>query len=70
MGKGLYRVKEVCLSFSIAVDDCLSGIGWKVLVLDDELVQVISQKVSTCVTSMPIKDAKKAALWPVFYVFF
>ena len=40
------------------------------LVFDDELMQVVSQKVSTSVTTMSIKNSEEATLRPICYIFF
>ena len=58
-------VKEVLFSFLVAVDDGLSWACWKGSLLYNELVQVISEEISTCVATVSIKDSEEAALWPI-----
>lgn len=61
-------VQEVVLSLLVSIYDCLPGILRKLCVLDDELVQVVAQKVGAGVSSVAIEDAEEAALWPMLDV--
>ena len=67
--KRLHGVKEVDFCLFIAVDDGLSWVCRKLSILDDELMQIISQEVSARISSVAIKYTKEAALWPVLNVF-
>merc|ERR1712166_813963 len=67
--KRLHGIKEVHLCLFVAVDDGLSWVCRKLSILDDELMQIISQEISARISSMPIKYTKEAALWPVLNVF-
>ena len=67
--KRLHSIKEVDFCLLVAVDDSLSWVCRKLGILDDELMQIISQEVSARISSMAIKDTEEAALWPVLYVF-
>ena len=63
------RVQEVQLCLLVPVDDSLSRILRERCVLDDKLVQVVSQEVSACISAMTVKDSEEAALWPDFNFF-
>ena len=67
--KRLHSIKEVDFCLFVAVDDGLSWVSRKLSILDDELMQIISQEVSARISSMAIKYTKEAALWPVLNVF-
>ena len=60
-----YCVKEIALCLLVTIDDGLLWILWKCRILDDELVQVVSQKISASISSMAIKDSEETALGPV-----
>lgn len=62
-------IQEVILGLLVSIDDGLLRISRKLCILDDELMQVISQKVGTGISSMAIKHSEKAALWPIGNVF-
>jgi hypothetical protein len=38
---------------------------WEVLILDDELMEVVSEEVSADSSTMAVIDAKERALWPL-----
>jgi len=44
---------------------CLLWELWEVLVLNDEVVQVVTKVIGTCSTTMTIKDTEKAYLGPL-----
>lgn len=67
--KRLHSIKEVDFCLFVAVDDGLSWVSRKLSILDNELMQIISQEVSACISSMSIKYTKEATLWPVLNVF-
>jgi hypothetical protein len=67
--KRLHSIKEVDFCLFVAVDDGLSWVSRKLSILDDELMQIISQEVSARISSVAIKYTKEAALWPVLNVF-
>ena len=68
LSKRLHGVEEVDFCLFVAVNDSLSWVRRELSILDDELMQIISEKVSACISTMSIKYTKEAALWPVFDV--
>ena len=64
----LNDVKEELLSFTEAISDCSDRISWEALLFNNELVEIISQKISTRSTSMTIIDSKEAASGPFINV--
>lgn len=66
--EALNRIQEVVFSLLVAIENSLSGIFGKLLVLDDELMQVVSQEVGTGVATVTVKDAEEGALWPMLNV--
>ena len=65
LGKGFHSVKEIAFSFLVTVYNGLLGVIWKCCILNDELMQVVSQKVRTSITSVAIKYSEKAAFRPI-----
>jgi hypothetical protein len=59
-------VQKGVLSLSKGTLDCFPWIVREIRVLDDELVQLISEIVRTCRPTMPIIDSEEGALWPLF----
>ena len=70
LGECFHCVKEVVFSFFIPVYDSLTRVLRELSVFYYELVQVVPQEISTCITTMTIKDSEETAFWPVFHVFF
>lgn len=68
LGKGFHCVKEITLCFLVTVYNGLLWVIWKCCILNDELMQVVSQKIRTSITSMTIKYSEKAALRPIYYI--
>ena len=68
LSKRLHSVEEVDFCLFVAVDDGLSWVRRKLSILDNELMQIISEKVSARISTMSVKYTKEAALWPVFDV--
>lgn len=60
----LYETQKVALALPKAFSDGLHRILWKLLILDDEVVQVVPEIVSTGRASVAIKDAKETDLRP------
>lgn len=60
---------EPFLGFSAAIEDCLSRVFRKAVLVYDDLVQVVLQEVSTHVTSVAIVDREERALRPLRRVF-
>lgn len=58
------KLKKQLLSLLKTVLDGLNRLFGKVLVLDDELVQVVTEKVSADVPSVPIINSEERALGP------
>ena len=58
-------IKEVVFCLLIPIDNGLSGVLRELHIFDDELVQIVSQKVSACVAPVAVEDAEEAALGPV-----
>lgn len=68
LGPGLSLLderEEVAFAFSEALLDSLDRILWELLILNDEVVEVISQIVGTSGTTMSVEYSKEADLWPV-----
>lgn len=68
LGECFDGVKEIVLGLLVPIDDCLPRILRKLCVLNNELVQVVTQEVSACIATMPVEDAKEAALGPIFNI--
>lgn len=66
--KRLHSVQKVGLCFFIAVKNRLPWVLREDLVFDNELVKVISEKVSARVAPVPIEYAKEATFWPIDYI--
>ena len=58
-------VQKGVFSLSKGTLDCFPWIVREIRVLDDELVQLISEIVRTCRPAMPIIDSEEGATWPV-----
>ena len=65
LGKCFYCVKEIALSFLVTVYNGLLRVIWKCCILNDELMQIVSQKVRTSISSMAIKYSEEAAFGPI-----
>lgn len=61
-------VQKGVFSLSKGTFDCFPWIVREVRVLDDELVQLISEIVRTGCPTMPIIDSEEGATWPVWGV--
>lgn len=57
--------QEVALTLPKALFDSLDWILWELFVLDNKIVQVISEVVSAGRASVSIEHTKEADLWPV-----
>lgn len=64
------RVQEVCLGLLVAVEDGLARVRREFRILDNELVQIVTQEVGACVAAVAIEHAEEAALGPVLDVLF
>lgn len=62
-------VEEIVLCLLISIDYGLTRILWELDILDNELMQVVSQEVSAGVAAVPIEDSEEAALGPVLDIF-
>ena len=58
------QVKKTALAFFETSHDCLLRKLWKVVILHDEIVKIVTKVVCACGSAMAIKDAKEADLWP------
>lgn len=65
LSESLNCIKEIGLCFFVAVYDGLSWVLGELLVFYYKLVEVVSQEVSACISTMPIKNPKEAAFRPV-----
>lgn len=70
LSKCLDCIEEVSFCFLVTVNNGLFWILRKDLVFNYELMQVVSEEVSTSVTSMTIENTKEAAFGPVYNIFF
>ena len=61
-------VQEIGLSFLVSVDDSLAWVSRELRVLDNELMQVVTEEVGACVAAMAVEHTKEAALGPVLDV--
>lgn len=68
LGECFDGVEEIVLRLLVAIDYCLPRILWELGILNNELVQVVTQKVCASVSAVAVEDAKEAALWPIFDV--
>lgn len=62
-------VEKVTLCFFVAIDYGLLWILWENSILDDKLVEVVSQEVRACVSTMSVENSEEAAFWPIGDVF-
>ena len=61
----LCEFQKELLSLLEAILDRLYRLLGKELVLDDELVQIVTQEIGTNVAPMAVIDAEKGAFWPL-----
>ena len=59
------KLEEELLGLLEAILDRLDGLTGEILVLDNELVKVVSQEIGADVTAMAIIDSKEGALGPL-----
>jgi len=59
-------------SFAVVTtsSDCFNWILWKTILFDDELMQIVFQKICTCISSMTVVNSKERAFWPILNFFF
>lgn len=62
-------LEELVLSLLTAVEECLLGIRWEAVLLNDNGVQMVFQEVSAQRTSMSVINGKKATFRPSFGIF-
>ena len=65
-----YCVQKVSFSFLVTVNNGLLWILWEDLVFNNELMQVVSEEVSTSITSMTIEDPKETTFGPIDNILF
>ena len=69
LSKGFNCIQEVCFSFFVPIHNSLPWILREHLVFYNELMQIVSQEVSTGVATMSVKDTKEATFGPVLNFF-
>ena len=67
--KLLHRIQKVHFAFLEAIHYGLSRVLGKFRIPDNELVEIVSEEVSTRVASMTIEDGEEGALGPSFALF-
>ena len=63
----LNQHQEVSFTLTETFFYCFDRILWKLFVLHDEVVKVVSEIVSTCWTTVSVEDTKEADLWPIYF---
>ena len=61
----LDQIYETPLTFFEAANDSFLRELWEVVILDHEVVQIVSEVVGTSGASVTVKDAEEANLWPL-----
>jgi len=60
--------KESVFSVLETFDYGLPGIPWEAVLLDDKVVELITEELGAQVASMAVVDTKEAALGPIFFL--